>query len=65
MVLKIVRAGRDEWRSGQVLSAYGGRGTVRMSERQPGAALLEWARPAGSLAALTAAGADARATVGT
>ncbi|HEV7591310.1 MAG TPA: hypothetical protein VGO40_24570, partial [Longimicrobium sp.] len=36
VVLKVVRREGDEWRSGEVLDAFGGRGMARVHEHVPG-----------------------------
>jgi len=51
VVLKLIRRAGEEWRSGQVLEAFGGRGVVRALEHVDGAVLLERLLPGESLAA--------------
>ena len=62
VVLKLLRWECDEWHSGQVLAAFGGRGTVRVLEHVPGAMLLERLTPGTPLADLSLAGRDDEAT---
>src|SRR5580704_10694532 len=45
LVLKLLAEGSDEWRSGDVLAHWDGRGAVRLVERAPGAVLIERAAP--------------------
>jgi len=61
VVLKVVRAG-DEWRSGEIAAAFGGRGVVQVLEHVGGAALLERVVPGEPLAALALGGRDDEAT---
>jgi streptomycin 6-kinase len=58
VVLKIVKTGNDEWRSGAILRAFDGRGTVRIFECVDGALLLERIAPGDSLERLTIDGRD-------
>jgi streptomycin 6-kinase len=62
IVLKVVRALGDEWRSGEVLAAFGGRGVLRLYEHAEGALLLERLTPGEPLAALSLSGRDDEAT---
>jgi hypothetical protein len=62
VALKVVRRPGDEWRSGEVLQAFGGRGMVRVYEQVEGAMLIERLRPATPLAAASLAGRDDEAT---
>jgi streptomycin 6-kinase len=62
VVLKVVKAQGDEWRSGEMTERFGGRGVVQVLEHMPGAALLEKLDPGEPLAALTLAGRDDEAT---
>jgi streptomycin 6-kinase len=62
LVLKLLPAGSDEWRSGEVLSHWGGRGAVRLIEQAPGAVLIERATPGDDLCAMVDAGDDDVAT---
>jgi streptomycin 6-kinase len=49
VVLKVVKHSGDEWRSGDVVEAFGGRGMVRLFEHTDGALLLERLDPGKSL----------------
>ncbi len=51
VVLKLIRTAGEEWRSGHVLEAFGGRGVVRALDHVDGAVLLERLVPGESLAA--------------
>jgi len=62
VVLKVVKARGDEWRSGETLRAFAGRGVVSVIEHADGAVLLERLDPGVSLAALAAGGHDGEAT---
>src|SRR5215218_4331187 len=62
VVLKVVRQPGDEWRSGEVLEAFGGRGMVRVHEHVPGAMLLERLDPGTPLAGMALSGDDEKAT---
>jgi streptomycin 6-kinase len=62
VVLKVVRREGDEWRSGEVLEAFGGRGIVRVHEHVPGAVLLERLDPGTPLAEQALGGKDDEAT---
>jgi streptomycin 6-kinase len=62
VVLKIVRRPGDEWRSGDVLTAFGGHGVVRALEHDDGAVLLERASPGRSLVDVVLEGNDDEAT---
>jgi streptomycin 6-kinase len=62
MVLKVCRARGDEWRSGEIVAAFGGRGVARVIEHTGGAVLLERLRPGTALVELTLAGRDDEAT---
>ena len=62
VVLKLLKAGSDEWRSGEMLTAMQGPGVVRLLESAPGALLLERLDPGYSLAEWAAAGRDDDAT---
>jgi len=62
VVLKVVRRDGDEWGSGEVLEAFGGRGIVRVLEHVPGAMLLERLDPGTPLAEPALAGEDLKAT---
>jgi streptomycin 6-kinase len=62
VVLKVVKRPCDEWRSGDVLRAFDGRGVVRVDEHIDGAVLLERLDPGTSLAELACADRDEEAT---
>jgi streptomycin 6-kinase len=62
VVLKVVRREGDEWGSGEVLEAFGGRGIVRVLAHVPGAVLLERLDPGTPLAEPALAGKDDEAT---
>jgi streptomycin 6-kinase len=63
LVLKLLPSGSDEWRSGEVLAHWGGRGAVRLIEHAPGAVLIERAQPGDDLSAMVEAGRDDEATL--
>lgn len=62
VVLKVVKNPGDEWRSGEVSSAFDGRGVVRVHEWRDGAMLLERLDPGEPLAQLSLSGGDEDAT---
>jgi len=62
VVLKVVRAPGEEWRVGQILEAFDGRGAVRVLAHVPGAVLLESLNPGTSLVPLVLEGRDDEAT---
>jgi len=62
VVLKVALGPGDEWRSGEIAAAFGGRGVVQVYEHVEGAALLERLTPATPLASLVVAGRDDEAT---
>jgi len=62
VVLKVVKRPGDEWRSGDVVSAFGGHGVVRALAYEDGAVLLERIVPGTSLVDLTRRGHDQAAT---
>jgi streptomycin 6-kinase len=62
VVLKVVKDPGDEWRSGEVLDAFGGKGVVRVYDHVEGAVLLERLSPGESLASLALSGGDDQAT---
>jgi streptomycin 6-kinase len=62
LVLKLAKRQGDEWKSGDVLAAFDGRGAVRVYERGEGMTLMERARPGHSLVEMTVNGADDEAT---
>ncbi|MEJ0065717.1 MAG: aminoglycoside phosphotransferase family protein [Caulobacteraceae bacterium] len=63
LVLKLLSPGSDEWRSGEVLAHWDGRGAVRLIEQAPGAVLIERATPGDDLSPMARAGRDAEATL--
>lgn len=62
VALKIVRNRGDEWRSGEVIHAFGARGVVRVLAYMDGAMLLERINPGRQLVELTRRGSDVEAT---
>jgi streptomycin 6-kinase len=62
VVLKVIRNRGEEWRSGDILEAFEGKGVVRALEHTGGAVLLEHLRPGLPLASLARPGADDEAT---
>jgi streptomycin 6-kinase len=62
VVLKVGKRPDDEWRSGEVLRAFEGRGTARVYEYLPGALLMERLSPATALVELSLTGRDDEAT---
>jgi streptomycin 6-kinase len=52
VVLKVVKHDGDEWRSGEILDAFDGKGVVRVHDYVEGALLLERLTPGNSLASL-------------
>jgi streptomycin 6-kinase len=63
VVLKVLReSAADEWRSGEVLNAFGGRGVVQVYEHTAGAVLLERLVPGNALSGLVLDGHDEEAT---
>ena len=62
VVLKVVKRPNDEWKSGAVVHAFGGRGMVRVLEHADGAALFERIIPGTALVELTRCGRDDHAT---
>jgi streptomycin 6-kinase len=60
--LKVVKAKGDEWRQGEILAAFKGRGAVHVVERADGAALLERLVPGQPLRELVLTGRDDEAT---
>jgi len=61
-VLKVVKRQGDEWRSGEVVNAFGARGVVRALECDDGAALLERIVPGTKLVDVVRDGHDDTAT---
>lgn len=62
VVLKVIRRGGDEWRAGEVLEAFGGRGCARVYEHEPGAMLIERITPGDQLSLRSLDGRDDEAT---
>jgi len=62
VVLKVVKGPGDEWKSGEVVRAFGGRGMVRVYECVDGAALYERLVPGTELVELSRQGRDEQAT---
>jgi len=62
VVLKLVKVRGDEWDSGEVLNAFGGRGMVRVHDFVAGAVLLERLLPGRSLVDLSVNDRDDEAT---
>lgn len=62
VVLKVIKNPREEWRSGEILKAFEGRGVVRVYEYMEGALLLERLNPGQSLVTIALNGADDEAT---
>ena len=62
VVLKVSRNHGDEWQSGDVLTAFQGKGIVRLLDHVGGAVLLERLSPGDSLATMAINGDDDRAT---
>jgi streptomycin 6-kinase len=62
VVLKIIKQPGDEWRSGEILDAFNGKGFARVYEYIDGAILLERLRPGTSLAQTSLNGRDEEAT---
>ena len=61
VVLKVIRQFGDEWRCGEVLDAFDGRGMVRVYDYIEGAVLLERLNPGTSLATMALNGSDEEA----
>jgi streptomycin 6-kinase len=62
VVIKIVLRPGDEWRSGEILAAFNGKGAVRVLEHVEGAMLLERLIPGNQLVDLAIGGRDDEAT---
>jgi streptomycin 6-kinase len=62
VVLKLVKREGDEWRAGDVVRAFEGRGVVRVHAHDAGAMLMERLSPGSSLVDLTRRGEDEQAT---
>jgi len=58
VVVKVARAPGDEWRSGEIAAAFGGRGVVQVHDHAAGAALLERLVPGTPLVSLVLEGRD-------
>lgn len=61
VVLKVARREGEEWRSGEVLAVFGGKGLVRAVEHPNGAVLLERLMPGNDLTVLSLSGRDEEA----
>jgi streptomycin 6-kinase len=62
VTLKVVKNHGDEWRSGEILEAFEGKGVVRVYDYAEGAMLLERVTPGYSLASMALEGRDDQAT---
>jgi streptomycin 6-kinase len=62
VVVKVAREAGDEWRSGEIAAAFGGRGVVQVHDHVAGAALLERLVPGTPLVTLVREGRDDEAT---
>lgn len=62
VVLKLAKPQGDEWRAGAVLSAFDGRGAVRVYEHDEGVTLMERSGPGHSLVGMAVDGRDDEAT---
>jgi streptomycin 6-kinase len=62
VVLKAFKRPNDEWRSGEILAAFEGRGAVQVYEHVPGALLMERLSPGTALVELSLNGRDDEAT---
>ncbi len=62
VVLKLIRRPGDEWRSGEILDAFDGKGVVRVHEYVEGAVLLERLSPGNSLVGIALNDGDDEAT---
>jgi streptomycin 6-kinase len=62
VVLKVVEREGDEWRAGEIVHAFDGRGMVRVQAHDAGALLMERLSPGHSLVDLTRRGDDEEAT---
>lgn len=62
VILKVVKRPGDEWESGGILAAFGGRGIARVLDYEGGAMLLERLDPGTSLVELVAQRRDDEAT---
>jgi streptomycin 6-kinase len=62
LVLKLAKDHGDEWKAGDVLAAFDGRGVVRVYAHDRGSTLMEWASPGHSLVGMAIDGTDDEAT---
>lgn len=62
VVLKVIKQTGDEWRAGEILTAFAENGVVRVYEHMPGAVLVERLTPGNSLAGMALNGLDEEAT---
>lgn len=62
VVLKVARNEGEEWRSGELLAAFNGKGLVRALEYRDGVVLLERLKPGNDLSSLSMNGRDDEAT---
>jgi streptomycin 6-kinase len=62
VVLKAIKSGGNEWRSGELLNAFAQQGVVHAHEHNGGAVLLEQLRPGNSVMEMSIRGEDERAT---
>jgi streptomycin 6-kinase len=62
VVVKIIKSRSDEWKSGQILDAFEGRGVVRVHDSVDGALLLERLIPGDSLVGMAVNESDDTAT---
>lgn len=62
VVLKVVKREGDEWHSGEVVEAFGGRAIARVYEHTAGALLLDRLTPGQALVEISRGGDDERAT---
>lgn len=62
LVLKVIKQEGDEWRAGEVLGAFNGKGVARVFEHTGGAMLLERLHPGTSLSNVALTGRDEEAT---
>ena len=62
VVLKLIRQPGDEWRSGEILDAFEGKGVARVYEYVESAVLLERLSPGNSLVGIAVNGGDDEAT---
>ena len=62
VVLKVIKRQNEEWRGGEILDAFEGRGVVRVFEHVDGAMLLERLSPGTSLVTMALGGSDDAAT---